>query len=326
MKTIFKPRALPERRLAKWFVWATMPSHHHHHHHCCHCHCYVLDGGGGGTPPPCGTNAQFTDPLPRQLANIAAPTSSNKVASIVHNALPCGKCLNYGFLLTHAASTLISALFPIAIADSVVGKICFSSICMWCFCVSRFAAVTERKCGVLLLANLCVFAYSRTTQRWWIILWRTAIEQSSAKSNDSPRLIKTPWTRLPSWLGSVTLCRFLTALVLGILQSFVQEQNCRMVCTNRTLSDCCPGETPFTRAKLSVSELLVRVKFDKLPGKFVHCKHPFAWKPNDRTFKASSLDQKNRTRTQHAKEFLVQLCYVTSKPAVILSVFLHSCI
>ncbi len=55
------------------------------------------------------TNAQFTDPLPGQLANIAAPMHHPTWQHVL-SAPPCGKCLNFGFLLTRAASALSSAL------------------------------------------------------------------------------------------------------------------------------------------------------------------------------------------------------------------------
>ena len=57
-------------------------------------------------PPPLDTNAKFTDPVRRQLANMAAPIH----CPTWQPPLCSCKCLNCGFLLRRAALTLISAL------------------------------------------------------------------------------------------------------------------------------------------------------------------------------------------------------------------------
>ena len=63
----------------------------------------------GGTP--LGHQCSIYRPLAWAIGEHGYPyTSSNMAALIVLSALPCGKCWNYGFLLTGVASTLISAL------------------------------------------------------------------------------------------------------------------------------------------------------------------------------------------------------------------------
>ena len=84
----------------EWLVWVMVPS-------LLSSSSLSVDANEEDPPPPRDTNAQFTGPLPRQLANMA-PTHDPIWWQIFELAAPCSKYWNC--LLMHAASMLISAL------------------------------------------------------------------------------------------------------------------------------------------------------------------------------------------------------------------------